>query len=103
MPSYTSPTPAVLAVRHASTGKGVDLTYVRSVVRPLGIRPYLCQVGRKTAGAPILASDQLPASEDEKVMGWRRDHLIAHAEDDVGVAAPGVSRGEVDAPLHPHP
>ncbi|RZR85694.1 hypothetical protein BHM03_00012713 [Ensete ventricosum] len=61
MPSYTSPTPAVLAVRHASTGKGVDLTYVRSVVRPLGIRPYLCQVGRKTAGAPILASDQLPA------------------------------------------
>ncbi|RRT39827.1 hypothetical protein B296_00024525 [Ensete ventricosum] len=44
MPSYTSTTPAVLAVRHVSTGKGVNLTCVRSVVRPLGIRPYLCQV-----------------------------------------------------------
>ncbi|RWV82699.1 hypothetical protein BHE74_00047622 [Ensete ventricosum] len=61
MPSYTSTTPAVLAVRHASIGKVVDLTCVRSAVRPLGIRPYLCQVGRTTAGAPILASDQLPA------------------------------------------
>ncbi|RWV89840.1 hypothetical protein GW17_00047994, partial [Ensete ventricosum] len=62
MPSYTSPTLAVLAVRHASTGKGVDLTCVRSVVRPLGIRPYLCQVDSTTAGVPILASDQLLAS-----------------------------------------
>ncbi|RRT50366.1 hypothetical protein B296_00051789 [Ensete ventricosum] len=40
MPSYTCPTPAVLAVRHASTGKGVDLTCVRSAVRPLA-PPYL--------------------------------------------------------------
>ncbi|RRT76851.1 hypothetical protein B296_00026479 [Ensete ventricosum] len=62
MPSYTSTTPAVLAVRHASTGKGVGLTCVRSTVRPPGIRPYLCQVGRTTLGAPIPASDQLPAS-----------------------------------------
>ncbi|RZR92170.1 hypothetical protein BHM03_00020428 [Ensete ventricosum] len=45
MPSYTTTTPVVLAV-----------------VRPLGIRPYLCQVGRTTTGAPIPASDQLPAS-----------------------------------------
>ncbi|RZS14376.1 hypothetical protein BHM03_00046057 [Ensete ventricosum] len=36
--------------------RGVDLTYVRSDVRPLGIRPYLCQVGCMTAGAPTLAS-----------------------------------------------
>ncbi|RZS08958.1 hypothetical protein BHM03_00040000 [Ensete ventricosum] len=36
----------VLAVRHASTSKGVGLTCVRSTVRPLGIQPYLCQVGR---------------------------------------------------------
>ncbi|RWW53481.1 hypothetical protein BHE74_00040024 [Ensete ventricosum] len=62
MSSYPSTTLAVLAVRHASAGKGVDLTCVRSVVRSLGCRPYLCQVGRTTAGAPILASDQLPAS-----------------------------------------
>ncbi|RWW90429.1 hypothetical protein BHE74_00000453 [Ensete ventricosum] len=61
MPSYTSTTPAVLVVRHASTGKGIGLTCVRSAVRPLGIRPYLCQVGRTTTGAPIPASDQLPA------------------------------------------
>ncbi|RZS03292.1 hypothetical protein BHM03_00033459 [Ensete ventricosum] len=62
MPSYPSTTPVVLAVRHASAGKGVDLTCVRSVIRPLGCRPYLCQVDRTIAGAPILASDQLPAS-----------------------------------------
>ncbi|RWW21809.1 hypothetical protein GW17_00014012 [Ensete ventricosum] len=62
MPSYTSLTPAVLTVRHASTGKGVDLTCVRSAVRMQGIQPYLCQVGHTTAGAPILASDHLPAS-----------------------------------------
>ncbi|RWV84921.1 hypothetical protein GW17_00053332 [Ensete ventricosum] len=62
MPSYPSTTPVVLAMRHASAGKGVDLTCVRSTVRPLGCRPYLCQVDRTTAGAPILASDQLPAS-----------------------------------------
>ncbi|RWW06327.1 hypothetical protein GW17_00030354 [Ensete ventricosum] len=38
MLSYPSTTPVVLAVRHASAGKGC--------------RPYLCQVGRTTAGAP---------------------------------------------------
>ncbi|RWW63580.1 hypothetical protein BHE74_00029227 [Ensete ventricosum] len=32
--------------------QGVDLTRVRSVVRPLGCLPYLCQVGRTTVGAP---------------------------------------------------
>ncbi|RWW11795.1 hypothetical protein GW17_00024570 [Ensete ventricosum] len=57
MSLYTSTTLAVLAVRHVSTGKGVDLTYVRSAVRSLGIRPYLCQVGRTTTDTPILASD----------------------------------------------
>ncbi|RZS15968.1 hypothetical protein BHM03_00047895 [Ensete ventricosum] len=62
MPSYISTTPVVLVMRDASTGKGIGLTCVRSVVRPLGIRPYLCQVGRTIAGAPILMSDQLPAS-----------------------------------------
>ncbi|RWW68790.1 hypothetical protein BHE74_00023663 [Ensete ventricosum] len=62
MLSYTSTTPAVLAMRDASTDKGIGLTCVRSVVRPLGIRPYLCQVGRTTIGAPIPASDQLPMS-----------------------------------------
>ncbi|RZR88670.1 hypothetical protein BHM03_00016289 [Ensete ventricosum] len=62
MPSYTSTTPAVLAVRDASTGKGISLTCVRSIVRPLGIRPYPCQVDRMTTGAHIPASDQLPAS-----------------------------------------
>ncbi|RZS01943.1 hypothetical protein BHM03_00031904 [Ensete ventricosum] len=62
MPSYTSTTPVVLAVRDASTGKGIGLTCVRSAVRPLGIRPHLCQVDRTTTGAPIPASDQLPAS-----------------------------------------
>ncbi|RWW46035.1 hypothetical protein BHE74_00048087 [Ensete ventricosum] len=62
IPSYTSTTPAVLAVRDGSTGKGIGLTCVRSTVRPLGIRSYLCQVGRTTTGAPIPASDQLPAS-----------------------------------------
>ncbi|RRT53242.1 hypothetical protein B296_00049447 [Ensete ventricosum] len=39
MPSYPSTTPVVLTVRHASAGKGVDLTGVRSVVRPLA-PPY---------------------------------------------------------------
>ncbi|RZS24747.1 hypothetical protein BHM03_00057860 [Ensete ventricosum] len=62
MPSYTPTTPDVLTVRDASTGKGISLTCVRSAVRPLGIRPYLCQVDRTTIGAPIPASDQLPAS-----------------------------------------
>ncbi|RRT80456.1 hypothetical protein B296_00004311 [Ensete ventricosum] len=47
---------------HASTGKGVGLTCVKSTVRPLGVRPYLCQVGRTTIGALIPASDQLPVS-----------------------------------------
>ncbi|RWW41938.1 hypothetical protein BHE74_00052545 [Ensete ventricosum] len=58
--SYASTTPVVLAMRDASTGRGIGLTCVRSAVRPLGIRPYLCQVGRTTIGAPIPASDQLP-------------------------------------------
>ncbi|RWV98613.1 hypothetical protein GW17_00038523 [Ensete ventricosum] len=62
IPSYTSTTSVVLAVRHASTGKGVGLTCVKSIVRPLGIQPYMCQVDRTTIGAPIPASDQLPAS-----------------------------------------
>ncbi|RWW51172.1 hypothetical protein BHE74_00042512, partial [Ensete ventricosum] len=52
MPLYPSTTPAVLMVRHAFAGKGVDLTCVRSAVRPLGCRSYLCQVDRTTAGAP---------------------------------------------------
>ncbi|RWV79371.1 hypothetical protein GW17_00059502 [Ensete ventricosum] len=52
MPLYPSTTPAVLTVRHAFAGKGVDLTCVRSAVRPLGCRSYLCQVDRTTAGAP---------------------------------------------------
>ncbi|RWW80643.1 hypothetical protein BHE74_00011005 [Ensete ventricosum] len=60
MSSYPSTTPTVLVVRHAYAGKGVDLTHVRSAVRPLGCRPYLCQVGRMTAGAPILASTSFP-------------------------------------------
>ncbi|RWW43337.1 hypothetical protein BHE74_00051015 [Ensete ventricosum] len=64
MSSYTSTTPAVLAMRDASTGKGIGLTCVRSAVRPLGIRPYTCQVDRTTTGAPIPASDQLAASAD---------------------------------------
>ncbi|RWW49105.1 hypothetical protein BHE74_00044772 [Ensete ventricosum] len=38
---------------------GIGLTCVRSAVRLLGIRPYLCQAGRTTTGAPIPASDQL--------------------------------------------
>ncbi|RRT35092.1 hypothetical protein B296_00039082 [Ensete ventricosum] len=97
MPSYTSTTPAVLAVRHASTGKGIgltiplpvsgwpydrwgfDFTCVRSAVRSLGIRPYLCQVGRKTTGAPIPASDQLPASDDHV------DGLIVRGSNDVTI------------------
>ncbi|RRT54502.1 hypothetical protein B296_00044622 [Ensete ventricosum] len=63
--SYASTTPVVLVVRDASTGQsydrwGIGLTCVRSIVRPLGIRPYLCQVGRTTTGAPILVFDQLP-------------------------------------------
>ncbi|RRT38276.1 hypothetical protein B296_00051483 [Ensete ventricosum] len=57
--SYASTTPVVLTVRDAFTGEGTDLIYIRSVVRLLGYRPYLCQVGRTTTGAPIPASDQL--------------------------------------------
>ncbi|RZR92514.1 hypothetical protein BHM03_00020826, partial [Ensete ventricosum] len=48
--SYASTMPAVLAVRDASTGEGIGLTCVRSTVRLLGYRPYLCQVGRTTVG-----------------------------------------------------
>ncbi|RRT31362.1 hypothetical protein B296_00048036 [Ensete ventricosum] len=57
--SYTSTTPVVLAMRDASTGEGIGLTCVRSTVQLLGYRPYLCQVGRTTTGAPIPTSDQL--------------------------------------------
>ncbi|RWV80021.1 hypothetical protein GW17_00058762 [Ensete ventricosum] len=57
--SYASTTPVVLVVRDASTGEGIGLTCVRSAVRLLRYRPYLCQVGRTTTGAPIPASDQL--------------------------------------------
>ncbi|RRT59146.1 hypothetical protein B296_00022129 [Ensete ventricosum] len=57
--SYASTTPVVLAVRDASTGEGIGLICVRSAVRLLGYRSYLCQVGRTTTGAPIPASDQL--------------------------------------------
>ncbi|RZS19194.1 hypothetical protein BHM03_00051555, partial [Ensete ventricosum] len=39
----------------------IDTTCARSTVRSLGIWPYLCQVGRTTAGALIPVSDQLPA------------------------------------------
>ncbi|RZS28036.1 hypothetical protein BHM03_00061586 [Ensete ventricosum] len=52
--SYAFTTPAVLAVRDASTCRGIDLTCVRSTVQPLGHRPYLCQVGRTTAGDSAL-------------------------------------------------
>ncbi|RRT39115.1 hypothetical protein B296_00038044 [Ensete ventricosum] len=52
--SYASTTPAVLAVRDASTGRGIGLTYIRSAVRPLGYRPYMCQVDRTTAGDSVL-------------------------------------------------
>ncbi|RRT35931.1 hypothetical protein B296_00042329 [Ensete ventricosum] len=46
----------------ASTGEGIGLTCVRSVVQLLGYRPYLCQADRTTAGALILASDWLAVS-----------------------------------------
>ncbi|RWW49763.1 hypothetical protein BHE74_00044026 [Ensete ventricosum] len=64
--SYASTTPVVLAVRDASTGEGIGLACVRSAVRLLGYRPYLCQVGRTTTSAPIPTSDQLT------VLGWSR-------------------------------
>ncbi|RWW36768.1 hypothetical protein BHE74_00058174, partial [Ensete ventricosum] len=52
--SYASTTPVVLVVRDASTGEGIGLTCVRSTVRLLGYRPYLCQVDRTTAGDSAL-------------------------------------------------
>ncbi|RRT55587.1 hypothetical protein B296_00044840 [Ensete ventricosum] len=58
--SYASTTPAVLAVRDTSTGEGIGLTCVRSVVRLLGYRPYLCQVGRTTAGDSTLPVPSRP-------------------------------------------
>ncbi|RWW44305.1 hypothetical protein BHE74_00049947 [Ensete ventricosum] len=61
--SYASTTPVVLAVRDASTGRGISITCIRSVVRPLGYRPYLCQVGRTTAGDSALP-----------VPDWPHDH-----------------------------
>ncbi|RWW88911.1 hypothetical protein BHE74_00002195 [Ensete ventricosum] len=57
--SYASTTSIVLAVRDASTGEGIGLTCVRSIVRLLGYRSYLCQASRTTTGAPIPTSDQL--------------------------------------------
>ncbi|RRT38807.1 hypothetical protein B296_00052222 [Ensete ventricosum] len=57
--SYASTTLVVPAVKDASAGEGIGLTCVRSVVRLLGYRHYLCQVGRTTTGAPIPVSDQL--------------------------------------------
>ncbi|RWV80503.1 hypothetical protein GW17_00058219, partial [Ensete ventricosum] len=65
--SYASTTPAVLAVRDASTGEGIGLTCVRSAVRLLGYRPYLCQVGRTTAGDSALP-----------VLGRPHDHWRPH-------------------------
>ncbi|RRT65048.1 hypothetical protein B296_00011585 [Ensete ventricosum] len=53
--SYASTTPVVLAVRDASTGEGIGLTCVRSIVRLLGYRSYLCEVGRTTAGDSALS------------------------------------------------
>ncbi|RRT74339.1 hypothetical protein B296_00009413 [Ensete ventricosum] len=58
----------------ASTGEGIGLTCVRSAVRLLGYRPYLCQVGRTTTGAPIPASDQLT------VLGRPRARDVARAD-----------------------
>ncbi|RWW54990.1 hypothetical protein BHE74_00038442 [Ensete ventricosum] len=64
--SYASTMPAVLAVRDASTS-GIGLTCVRSVVRLLGYRPYLCQVGRTTVGDLALS-----------VVGRPHDHWRPH-------------------------
>ncbi|RWW62215.1 hypothetical protein BHE74_00030682, partial [Ensete ventricosum] len=66
--SYASTTPAVLVVRDASTGRGIGLTCVRSAVRSLGYRPYLCQVDRMTAGDSALP-----------VPGRLHDHWRPHA------------------------
>ncbi|RZR97940.1 hypothetical protein BHM03_00027224 [Ensete ventricosum] len=52
--SYASTTPTVLAVRDAPTSRGIGLTCIRSTVRPLGYRPYPCQVGRTTVGDSTL-------------------------------------------------
>ncbi|RZR75399.1 hypothetical protein BHM03_00056534, partial [Ensete ventricosum] len=41
-------------MRDASTGKGISFTCVRSTVRPLGYRSYLCQVDRTIAGDSAL-------------------------------------------------
>ncbi|RWV81012.1 hypothetical protein GW17_00057617 [Ensete ventricosum] len=65
--SYASTTPVILAVRDASIGRGIGLTCVRSAVRPLGYRPYLCQVDRMTAGDSALP-----------VPGRSHDHLRPH-------------------------
>ncbi|RWW51403.1 hypothetical protein BHE74_00042259 [Ensete ventricosum] len=44
LPSYTSTTPVVLAVRDVSTGEGISLTCVRSIVSalPMSGRSYNC-------------------------------------------------------------
>ncbi|RWW34639.1 hypothetical protein GW17_00000593 [Ensete ventricosum] len=52
--SYASTTPVVVAVRDAFTGRGIGLPCVRSTVRPLGYRPYRCQVDCTTAGNSAL-------------------------------------------------
>ncbi|RWV84498.1 hypothetical protein GW17_00053782 [Ensete ventricosum] len=48
--SYASTMPVVLTVRDASTCEGIGLTCVRSAIRLLGYRLYLCQVGHTTVG-----------------------------------------------------
>ncbi|RRT34585.1 hypothetical protein B296_00053092 [Ensete ventricosum] len=71
--SYTSTMPVVLAVRDAFTGEGIGLTCVRSVVRLLGYRSYLCQVGRTTAGDSALP-----------VPGRPHDHWRPHTCQELG-------------------
>ncbi|RRT49498.1 hypothetical protein B296_00047804 [Ensete ventricosum] len=74
MPSYPSTTPVVLTVRHAYVGKGC--------------RPYLCQVGRTTAGAPHtcirlasrVGSATLVGQLSEGTRTWRPgQHLSYHS------------------------
>ncbi|RRT75139.1 hypothetical protein B296_00014553, partial [Ensete ventricosum] len=98
--SYASTTPVVLAVRDASTGEGVGLTCVRLAVRLLGYRPYLCQVGRTTAGDSALpvpgrphdhwrphtcvrpayrvGSATLAGQLSEGAMMWRPGHYVSY-------------------------
>ncbi|RRT66965.1 hypothetical protein B296_00032065 [Ensete ventricosum] len=57
---YASTMPVVLAVRDASTGEGIGLTCVKSVVRLLGYRPYMCQVDCTTVGDSALPMSGRP-------------------------------------------